>query len=1042
MRFVCCVILLFTTMVPASEPPALLPVPANIELRQGQFDFTAGFSISAPDNILLQRATERFMHRLNQQTGSQIAENSDKTLRITVTKPQQSAIPQPRMDEQYHLTISNSSIELEAQTETGILRGLQTLLQLENDGRAPALLISDAPRFQWRGLLLDPARRFLPFDTLLRQLDVMEAVKLNVLHLHLTDDQGWRFESKHFPRLHQIGGEQGYYTQQQLRQLVQYAAERGIRVVPEIDLPGHTTALGAAYPEMMSQAGPARPEKHWGVHPAVMDPTKDAVYDFLTTLITEVASVFPDPYLHIGGDEVMSEHWLTTPHITAFMQRHQLADAAALHAYFNQRLHNILQQAGRTMMGWDEITEGSLPKSVLVQSWRGIESLHQAAADGYDTLLSTGYYLDQPQFAAYHYRNDPAPATKPEPDLSQLGSWSAWHFSFERLRGSAVKGKLALLSLNDGTTQALLQFNGRPAVFANQLVLNADKLNFSSDSWMGPLQANFTLSETLQGELIVGNAPYQVAGAAIALQQSPQVSLPLTASTVHAYTADNTTKAHILGGEIALWGELVTPDNIDIRLWPNGFAVAERLWSAQQITDEHSMYQRLGWLNARLNGFSLQNSKQQQQGYASLAGENSQALATVSETLEPAHYYHRLHQKSAAGIYHQAAPLNLLADFLPAEHPVLRQFEQRLQHWLKERQADDKHWLDQQLKRWQTTAAQLLATDDSDSMSLYRPLFQQILALSQSGQTMLNSIEQQIPLVKTERSRIKQQLDQAADIQHEMIIALHRPLRKLLEHAPHSSIWVNAGTFSSAVEGPAVDSSGNLFAVNFATDGTIGKVTADGTASRYLTLPKGSTGNGIVFDQSGAMYIADYTGHNILRYHNSKLEIFSHNSGMNQPNDLAIMQNGTLFASDPNWANSTGNLWRISSSGQSQLIYSDMGTTNGIAVSPDQQFLYVNESVQRTIWRFRIQPDNRLTDKQLFARFSEHGLDGMRTDSQGNLFVARYGKGVVAKLDNSGKLLQEYRLNHALPTNVALSNDETVLYVTIQQCGCIERIAL
>ncbi|HBN89535.1 MAG TPA: beta-N-acetylhexosaminidase [Rheinheimera sp.] len=1041
MRFICCSILLLISTVSASEPPNLLPVPTRLVLQQGEFDFSSGFNIDAPDNILLNQATERFVQRLALQTGVDIADTPQQTLRITVTDARQSNIPVVQMNEQYQLRISQHEIELDATTEIGVLRGLETLLQLEKNGKAPALQLYDAPRFSWRGVLLDPARRFLPFPTLLRQLDIMAAVKLNVLHLHLTDDQGWRFESKRFPRLHQLGGKQGYYTQQQLRQLVQYAAERGIRVVPEIDLPGHTTALGVAYPELMSQPGPKQPEKHWGVHPAVLDPTNEAVYDFLTELITEVTTVFPDPYLHIGGDEVLSEHWLGSAHIVKFMQQHQLADATALHAYFNQRLHSILQQAGRTMMGWDEITQGSLPKSVLVQSWRGVESLHQAAAEGYDTVLSTGYYLDQPQFAAFHYRNDPAPANRPLPDLSELTRWSAWHFDFERLRGSAITGKLALLGLTDGTVHALMEFDGRSPVFVQQPVLNADKLSFRIDSWMGPLTADFTLGETLQGKLIVGNAPYQVNGSAIALQQRADKKLPVAAPVPYTYDTDGSTTQHILGGEMALWGELVTQDNIDIRLWPNGFAVAERLWSAQDVTDEDSMYQRLGWLNQRLNHFSLQNIRQQQQGYTALAGEHSQALATVSEAFEPAHYYHRLHQKSAAGIYHQDAPLNLLADFLPAEQSAVRQFEQRLQLWLEQRQAVDKHWLNEQLAKWQTAANGLLATNVA-TLKPYNSLMQQLAALSQSGQLMLNSIEQQKPLLKTKRDSIALQLEQAATIQHEIIIALHRPLQKLLEHTPHSHIWVKAGTFSGAVEGPAVDTAGNLYAVNFATAGTVGKVSADGSASRYITLAPGSTGNGIVFDENGAMYIADYTGHNILRYHNGKLNTFSHNKTMNQPNDLAIMQNGTLFASDPNWADNSGKLWRISRNGQSELMRADMGTTNGIAVSPDQQFLYVNESVQRTVWRFRILPDNSLADKTLFARFSEYGLDGMRTDSQGNLFIARYGKGVVAKLDKNGNLLQEYRLNNALPTNVALSRDEKTLYVTIQQCGCIERIAL
>src|SRR5690606_16251187 len=179
---------------------------------------------------------------------------------------------------------------------------------------------------------------------------------------------------------------------------------------------------------------------------------------------------------------------------------------------------------------------------------------------------------------------------------------------------------------------------------------------------------------------------------------------------------------------------------------------------------------------------------------------------------------------------------------LPAEQSAVRQFEQRLQLWLEQRQAVDKHWLNEQLAKWRTAADQLLAANVA-TIKPYRTLMQQLVALSQSGQAMLNSIEKQTPLLKAERDSIALQLEQAATIEHEIIIALHRPLQKLLEHTPHSRIWVTAGTFSDAVEGPAVDTADNLYAVNFANDGTIGKVSADGSASRYITLAPGSTGN-------------------------------------------------------------------------------------------------------------------------------------------------------------------------------------------------------
>ncbi|MGP9801044.1 family 20 glycosylhydrolase [Rheinheimera sp. NSM] len=1054
-------LLLSAATITAAELP-LLPYPAGVTQQPGRFNLTAdfsvaNFSVSTPaNNAMLSAAVARFLQRLSRQTGLTFITGAAPALVIQLNGSAESELPQPElphadMAEQYRLTVNKQQIRLSADSYIGIVRGLETLLQLvqtDSSGSSiAAVQITDAPRFSWRGLLLDPARRFLPIETLKRQLDIMAAVKLNVLHLHLTDDQGWRFESLNYPKLQQVGGVEGYYSQQQLLELVHYAAQRGIRIVPEIDLPGHTAALGAAYPALMAVPGANRPETHWGVHQAVLDPTNEQVYDFLASLLAEVVAVFPDRYLHIGGDEVLPDHWLATPHIVDFMQQQQLADAPALQAYFNARLQQIVQQLGRQMIGWDEVLDDKLPPSVLVQSWRGTESLAVAATAGHQAILSTGYYLDQPQFAAYHYRNDPLPAAQQLPDTDQLHSWSAWQFSFARKRGAAITGRLFLLYHNDDAISAVLQFNGRQPQLVQQLKLNANRLSFSLDSWMGPLFAELSLggttvpagpdsTGTLAGSLTVGNAAYAVRGTAIAVAQPATTALPIT---WQAQTLDESSKARIIGGEIALWGELVTPDNIDIRLWPNGFAVAERLWSSAGVRDEDSLYRRLAKISSlsEINANLLLTS-QQQHGFSTLAGRDRlAALSSLAQTLEPAHYYHRLHEKSAAGLYHSGAPLNQPVDYLPAEQPALRRLEQDIRQWLQQKDQAAYERITAQLLQWQQAATAFSSGDTA-----LAAIAAQVQQLSRSAGILLDSIRRQQPPGGAERLAITQQLARAGTIQQEMVIALHRPVQQLLAHAPHSDVWVAPGTFSAAAEGPALDNNGNLYAVNFGHDGTVGKVTPDGHAALYLTLPAGSTGNGIVFDSAGTMFIADYTGHNILRYQRGQLSVHAHNKTMHQPNDLAIMQNGVIFASDPNWADNSGQLWRIDTDGSSHLLDTAMGTSNGIAVSPDQQYLYVNESVQRKIWRFRINHDFSLSDKQLVARFSDYGLDGMRFDSKGNLYVARYGKGSIAKLTADGTLLTEYRLNHALPTNLIVSHDDTVLYVTVQQCGCIERILL
>ncbi len=256
-----------------------------------------------------------------------------------------------------------------------------------------------------------------------------------------------------------------------------------------------------------------------------------------------------------------------------------------------------------------------------------------------------------------------------------------------------------------------------------------------------------------------------------------------------------------------------------------------------------------------------------------------------------------------------------------------------------------------------------------------------------------------------------------------------------------STDWMPPASFTHGVEGPAVDKDGNLYAVNFFEEGTIGKIRDKNNAEVLLKLPNGSIGNGIRFDQQGKMYIADYVNHNILRYDNvtKELTVYAHNKQMNQPNDIAIMDNGILFASDPNWSKSTGNLWRINNDGSTDLLEQDMGTTNGIEVSPDNRYLYVNESVQRNVWRYRIDQSGNISDKQLFHHFSDHGMDGMRTDSKGNLYIARYGAGIVAVLSPQGELINTIKLKGQHPTNVAFGGkDGKQVFVTMQKRATIE----
>jgi len=248
--------------------------------------------------------------------------------------------------------------------------------------------------------------------------------------------------------------------------------------------------------------------------------------------------------------------------------------------------------------------------------------------------------------------------------------------------------------------------------------------------------------------------------------------------------------------------------------------------------------------------------------------------------------------------------------------------------------------------------------------------------------------------------------------------------------------------FSENIEGPAFDKYGNLYVVNFQKDGTIGLVKSNGDASLFLTLPEGSTANSIQFDKKGNMYLADFTGHNILKVNMKTKQVttHSHNDSFNQPNDICINRKGQLFASDPNWKESTGKVWRIDLDGSSVLLTSDMGTTNGIELSPDEKTLYVNESVQRKIWTFDVDAKGNISNKKLFAEFPDFGFDGMKCDAQGNLYVTRHGKGTILVLSPQGELIREISLKGKKCSNLVFGGkDGKTVFVTLQDRKGMEK---
>jgi hexosaminidase len=396
-----------------AAPLPLMPLPRKAVVSSGALPIDSSFRVATIgySDFRLDAALKRLAGRVSRQTGIPMTNAGKPATLLVQCRERGNEYPALGEDESYQLDVTTTSARLQARTVTGVLRGLETFAQLIGPGpegfEVSSIHIEDQPRFPWRGLMLDVSRHWMPTAVVERNLDAMAAVKLNVFHWHLSDDQGFRIESKRYPKLQQNGSDGNFYTQAEVRQVIAYARDRGIRVVPEFDMPGHTTAWFAGYPELASAPGPYSIERKWGIFEPTMDPTREETYTFLDGLIGEMAALFPDPYFHIGGDEVDDTQWKHSASIQAFAREHQLADSHDLQAYFNRRVEKLVKKHGKIMVGWDEVLGPHLAADTVIQSWRGQASLAEAAAQGYRSVLSFGYYLDHLYPARVHYANDP-----------------------------------------------------------------------------------------------------------------------------------------------------------------------------------------------------------------------------------------------------------------------------------------------------------------------------------------------------------------------------------------------------------------------------------------------------------------------------------------------------------------------------------------------------------------------------------------------------------------------------------------------------------
>lgn len=768
---------------PAGDLP-LMPWPQQVTrpTAEGSLALDNAVSIKISGDSL-DGATERWRQRIAQQTGWQLqpaqANPAKPTIDIHINKV---VDPLPRLgsDESYALSVTENGVKLTANTRFGAMRGMETLLQLIQNGpqntSIPFVAIKDVPRFPWRGLLLDSARHFVPVKDILRQLDGMASAKLNVFHWHLTDDQGWRFASTKYPKLTQLASDGQFYTQAQMKEVVRYATRLGIRVVPEMDLPGHASAIAVAYPELMSAPGPYQMERHWGVLKPLLNPTNDAAYQFVDALIGELTAIFPDAYLHIGGDEVDDTQWQESVSIQTFMKQHGIADTHALQTYFNQRLEKILEKHHRQMMGWDEIYHPDLPKSILIQSWQGQDSLGAIAAHGYKGILSTGFYLDQPQSTAYHYRNEILPQGLNGIDqITPADSAQSWFFSMPRLKGSPVEGSFTLINNKSGW-RGFIDFKGKSRRAVRDVEwLTPHQVTFTVDTWMGETRPVLNIDQDkLTGYMLVGNVRYPATGQK--LDSVPDGVQPVVPTPEQMN--------NILGGEAALWAENVISPLLDIKLWPRTYAVAERLWSTEDVKDVDNMYQRLQAMDAWSTvSVGMQQHAASVQQMTRLAGTpDVMPLQILAQAVEPAQYYTRQHLKFQAGNYHHFEPLNRFADALGPESSQVRAVD----GWVDKLVADPEdnnsaESLRHTFARWQSNTPDVLALIDGNyQLKDIKPVAEGVDKLAGIGLRLTDLVARQGTLSGDEREGIQKQLDEAAKTQDEVIIAAVYPLQKLL----------------------------------------------------------------------------------------------------------------------------------------------------------------------------------------------------------------------------------------------------------------------
>lgn len=695
----------------------MMPLPATMKLKTGKFEINASFNVSFEKYFdeKLKRALNRFENRLSEYSTIKFQNKNENkaTLIINCLNGFPDKVQHAIEDESYKLIISSKMILLESNNPYGTFRGLETLLQLLEikDGIAffPSLEIKDEPRFPWRGLMIDVSRHWMPKEVILRNLNAMAAVKLNVLHLHLSDDQGFRVESKTYPRLHEIGSNGKYYTQDEIKEIVSFATDRGIRIVPEFDIPGHTKSWLMAYPELASAPGPFKFGFRVGeLFSAPMDPTNQDLYLFLDKFIEEMAALFPDPYFHIGGDEINPEYWDNNENIQEFMKENNIENSHDLQMYFNLRINTIVKKHGKKMMGWEEILHPALGNDVVIQSWKSQKSLFSGVQQGGRAILSAGYYLDHKLHAGKHYLVDPhilPGAVDIEPDTS---NWKMYNLEIE-IPGNIMPLELALFDKDPQNIFGFFGMMDQRTSFRNAKITSDGQFTaeFNTDFGKMNYQAKIT-GDSIQGHIKFGVIKMESWGTQTGGSDMPGTTLP-EIEVIIPLTEEE--KARILGGEAAMWSEVVSSENIDSRLWPRLAAIAEKLWTPVELTsDVEDMYRRLEYINGYLTKQGVIHETQYLVMLKKLAGPGGyDALKTLVDVLEEVKYYNRLaYFMNMKTYYWPDIPLDGVADAARPESFEARRFNRLVDDFMDEPTKTKKNDIISQLTLWSTNHSKLL----------------------------------------------------------------------------------------------------------------------------------------------------------------------------------------------------------------------------------------------------------------------------------------------------------------------------------------------